>query len=69
MFKTLISILILLAIVVGVAATVNPEVRAKLVTIGQQVSELVVQIINRIKERATAANPAGFALLLGDRSG
>jgi len=42
-------------------------VRAKLVTLGQQVSQLVVQIINQIKERATAANPAGLAVLQGDR--
>jgi UDP-N-acetylglucosamine 2-epimerase len=68
MFKTLISFLILLAIVVSVAAAVNPDVRAQLVTIGEQVSKLVVQIINQIKERATAASPAGIALLLGDRS-
>jgi hypothetical protein len=59
MFRTLINLLLLLALVLGVAAVINPDVRAKLVAIGQQVSQFVVQIINQIKEKAAASSPSG----------
>ena len=58
MFKLLINILLVLALVVGVAAVVNPDVRAKLKEIGQQVSQFVAQLIAQIKERAAAGGTA-----------
>jgi predicted PurR-regulated permease PerM len=50
----LINVLLVLALVVGVAAVVNPEVRAKLQEIGQQVSRFVAQLITQIKEKTAS---------------